>query len=456
LNCPTCNSELLEGQQTCVRCGTNVAHLTTNGPRATTAPTPGLPPPPPAGSPFAPPSNSFNIVEQTVPLQTSGEWGGPAWQVGDAGNQPTTAHQAASHQAGAFQTGPYQASPYQPTVAQPTTQYQPGGYQPAGVPAAGSQPAWTGLGIQPGAILQPVSTTGSVALAVIASLAGLAAIIGSFLPMLTMTTDAPIGADQTGDFTPNDLVGGTNLQVAFIVAGITLIAGGAVAKLGKRFGAGLACGAGLALIPFVVWLWGATKVVSDAVEGQATIVASSGGGGTFFQSKLGAGFYILVGAAVVGLLALFVSLAQTGLDNLKPLNRLVCAGGAIAALLAAIGQLLPENGAEISANWETGGGSATLVYSRLGILFVVAIAGAAGFLYSSRWGVGLALGASAMYAWQWISSILEAGDFPAPPAFGNPGAFDAKPHVLTTAGVIAMLVFAGLAFITGRSDVEVS
>ena len=453
MNCPTCNSELLEGQQTCVRCGTNVAHLTTNGPRATTAPTPGLPPPPPTGSPFAPPSNSFNIVEQTVPLQTPGEWGGPAWQVGD---------QPAPHQAGAFQTSPYQASPYQATAAQPTTPYQPtgyqpAGYQPAGFPAAGSQPAWTGLGIQPGAILQPVSTTGSIVLAVIAALAGLAAVIGSFLPMLTLTTDAPIPPNQTGDFAPNDLVGGTNFQVAFIVAGIALIAGGVVAKLGKRFGAGLAGGAGLAMIPFVVWLWGATKVVSDIAEAQATAIAASGQGGTFFQSTLGAGFYLLVGAAAVGLLAVFVSLAQTGMDNLKPLNRLVCAGGAIAALLAAIGQLLPENGAEISANWETGGGlSATLVYGRLGILFVVAIAGAAGFLYSSRWGVGLALGGAAMYVWQWISSLLEAGDFPAPPAFGNPGAFEARPHILTTVGVIAMLVFAGLAFIAGRSDVEVT
>lgn len=456
MNCPTCNSELLEGQQTCVRCGTNVAHLTTNGPRATTSPTPGLPPPPPAGSPFAPPSNGFNIVEQTVPLDTTGEWGGPAWQVGTTGGQPTTPHRA-----GAFQTGAYQAAPYQQTAAQPATQFQPGGYQPtgyqpAGFPAAGAQPAWSGLGIQPGAILQPVSTTGSVAIAVIASLAGLAAVIGSFLPMLTLTTDAPISADQTGDFTPNDLGGGTNLQVAFIVAGIALVAGGVIAKLGRRFGAGLAGGAGLALIPVVVWVWGLTKVVSDSVEAQASSIAASGQGGTFFQSKLGTGFYVLVGAAVVGLLALFVSLAQTGLDNLKPLNRLVCAGGAIAALLAAIGQLLPENGAEISANWETGGGSATLVYSRLGILFVVAIAGAAGFLYSSRWGVGLALGAAAMYTWQWISSILEAGDFPSPPAFFNPGGFDAKPHVLTTVGVIAMLVFAALAFITGRSDVEVS
>ena len=78
---------------------------------------------------------------------------------------------------------------------------------------------------------------------------------------------------------------------------------------------------------------------------------------------------------------------------------------------------------------------------------MVALAGIVGFLHSNRWGIGLAIGGASIWIWQWLSSIAKLGDAPSPPGFFSL-TNDVTPNVVTTIGVIAMLLFALIAMAT--------
>ena len=288
------------------------------------------------------------------------------------------------------------------------------------------------------------------ALATLAGLAGIATIIGSFLPQLRVESDAPIPS-FLGDYKLNDFRG-TNLQVAFLVAGIVLLAGAFLTASGKRFGRGLIGGAGLALAPAVACVYGFYSDVRDNADVAATTVSNNGGGGSFFSASPGAGFYILLAGALLGFFGFFVSLGRSNPERSHGLNSALCGIGAVASLIAGIGQLIPQNGAKIGDNFSDQLGNNVFIYGRLAMAILVACCGVIGFMRRSRWGIGLALGGLTLYAWQWLSSLAEFGDFPAPPAFVNPGAEGVKPHMLTTIGVLAMLLVAALALVTARRD----
>ena len=449
MNCPSCNTELQPGQRVCQKCGAVV----TSEVAVTPPPPPPLPPSPPparAGA-FAPPSfdpptvadvgaptsasaASFNIVEQTVPVNGQQGWTGGGWPAEhQAGDAPTTQFP----QPQPAPTGPAwdipEAHPA-PTAAYPVVDGQPGYViAPAYVPAV------------------PAVGRGSAVLAAVAVLAGVAAIVASFLPMLTIKSDAPI--DALGDYKLNDLAG-TNLQVAIIVAGACILIGGVLAKLGQRFGAGLAGGAALGLAAFIAAIWAVTDAISKGAEAVARVSASSGAGGTFYEGKPGIGFWVLVGAAGLGVIGLLIALAQSGNDGRARLNIGICAAGALAAIAAAAGPLVPENNASFTDNMSRDGGSTALLYARLGIMGLVALVGVIGFIRRNRWGIGLAIGGASLYIWQWISSLAKLGDHPAPPAFFNPGAAEPKPHIVTTIGIIAMLGLAVLAILVGLRKKE--
>ena len=49
-------------------------------------------------------------------------------------------------------------------------------------------------------------------------------------------------------------------------------------------------------------------------------------------------------------------------------------------------------------------------------------------------------GATAIAVWQWITALSESGDIPLGIGGGNYGATDFAPHVITTVGVVMMLL----------------
>ena len=473
MKCPTCSSELASGQKFCQACGTNVAALTLPVPPA--GPMGFVPPAPPViTAPIAPVSpittliepqrDSFAIVEQTIAVpapvdppdtddvpQWVNNWGQPHDQAQfdqaqfdqvQFGQTSFTQNQFGQTSFGQNQFGQTQFDETQQhhIQAPPQESQLVLGSSTAAVPyPAGYAPDAVGI-----------AGRGSTALAIVAGVGGVAAIIGTFVPMLIVTTDAPI--PEAGTYKLNDLFLGTNLIIGVIITGVCILAGGILAALGKRLGAGLAAGAAVALAPLLIVIWGGVDYLSNRAEAHAVSVASSGGGGTFFRSKQGAGLWILIGAAAVGLIALCIALVQAGADGRPRLNLVVGVGGALASVVAAVGTMVPSQLTTFGDNFNASLAPKTIVYGRLAMITLVALAGAIGFLCNNRWGIGLALGGASFWIWQWLSSITKIGDSPLPPGFVPLGSTDLKPHIVTTIGVVAVIVLATLALMTAPKN----
>jgi len=485
--CQTCSVELQPGQKFCWNCGTP-AGVDTTGPQAVVLPPPQSPSPP---GPHVPPPAAATVIDPGFIRPNPGQ---PAAVPTAA--IPAAAIPAAAIPAGAGSTGA--AEPRiaaAPTLGIPASAYAnaaPQAAQPLQTPAWGSpefdspttsfnvveQTAaplspeqWTGGWADTSTAEQPTyqqpaqaydqpgpSTaatpvyytpsppraigSGSVALGILAVLSGVATIAGSFLNVLNLSSD--VSVRELGDYKINDFILGTNLQVAFVVAGLAVITGGVLAVLGKRFGAGLAGGAGVACVPFVVALWGATQ---DRIKLGTADAGSSGG--SFLQSKLDVGFWLLVIGAGIGLVVLFVAFVQSGYDGRPALHPAICAIGAVAAVIAAAGQMIPLKGTHFTDQFKTDGIDARIVYGRLAILALVAVGGLIGFLRNNRWGVGYALGVATLYIWQWVSSLAKAGSHPAPPSFAG-GTLAGKPHAVTTIGVVVLLLVSVAAIVVAN------
>ncbi len=282
-------------------------------------------------------------------------------------------------------------------------------------------------------------------LAAVAAMAGVASIAGSSMLVATIVSDAPI-PQYLGDYFVNDLGGGTNFQAGFILAGALLLFG-ALLVLRRahaswdRFGAGLISGAGLALVPFVVFMWASADATVKRALLIAESISTSGGGGRVLESTYAVGFAVLVASAVLGIgAASFAAVRGRSDSEHEPHHTGVCVAAALSSVIAGAGQLIPENGARFIDNFTNSFNSAPHVYSRVGMIAVVAIVATVGFLLASRFGLGLAVGAVSLYVWQWGSSLAGAGKYPAPPALGNPGNITGKPHVVTTVAVVAVVL----------------
>lgn len=392
--CPACGVGCQPDQKFCKECGATLAQA---------MPRPDVFAPPTLANPTV--ADTIHIVEQTPPPTTVGDQGPNQWP-------------------DAWATTVQDAVP----VEDPTP---------------------TGIAIPVGEA-DPVSAWQTSTLAITAGVAGIVVVIASLLKQLSVTSDAPIAAlvggyklnDLGAAFGSGGLLSGTNLAVGVIVAGALLIVGGLLAARGQRIGAGIGAGAGLALAPFIVVIWGNITKVSDAVTEQARVAKRTTGVGTFIETRPTVGFYMLLGAAVLAFIAMVVALAQAGNDGRAPLNRSLCAAGAIASIVAAGGQLIPQHGAGFRRNFTIENIDVLLISGRLAAIGLVALCGVMGFLRADRWGIGLALGGVSIYAWQWLSSVAALGDLPAPPAFFNPGTTSGKPTIVTTIGLVALLLIA--------------
>jgi len=122
--------------------------------------------------------------------------------------------------------------------------------------------------------------------------------------------------------------------------------------------------------------------------------------------------------------------------------------GAVSALIAAGGPLVPEGAATFRNNWTSAGGTfdqpTAYLVGRLAQVLLLAFAGVVGFLQVRRWGLGVAIGGMLPVLWLAFTAMLELGDSPVGPAFTNPGDADGDLHAVTVVGMTAL---AGLAIV---------
>jgi len=344
-------------------------------------------------------------------------------------------------------TPPQPAAPATPPTTYPSDQYaptaalnvveqtSPTGYEsnPWDIGTTGEYPAQgvNARGGDTGEVpqTQPFRFTPLVAVSALAGVLGVAA---CFTTVASFEVAGDFADKQ--EFKLNDF--SSNLTLGVIVAAVLLIGGAALGATGRRVGSGLAGGAGLALAGVCGWVIGQVTALFDSQE-----VLLLGGGGTFtLTTTQEVGFWLGAVAAVLGLLAFVLSLSSGGADGQPVINPAIGVVGALGTLAVVVGPLIPMNGAAFGDNFSNEFIPPASLYLRLAVLVLIGIGGLVGFLANRRWGYGLALGAISVGAIQWVTSITESGDQPFGVAGGNFVATDYAPHIVTTVGVIVMLL----------------
>ena len=269
----------------------------------------------------------------------------------------------------------------------------------------------------------------------VAVVAGVVAVAAAFVEIASYSVAGDFVDAQS--FKINDF--SSNFTVGALIGAILLVGGAWLGATGRRLGAGLAGGAGLALAGMFGYLVGQVIALFDAQE-----VSLISGGGTFtLTTTQEVGFWLAVVAAALGVLAFILSLSSAGSDGLPPVNPAIGVAGALGTLAVAVGPLIPMNGGSLGDNFSNENLPPAYLYLRLAVLVLIGVGGLVGFLTNRRWGFGTALGAISIGAWQWVTSITESGDLPIGIAGGNPFpdvADPFAPHLVTSIGVIVMLL----------------
>jgi hypothetical protein len=264
--------------------------------------------------------------------------------------------------------------------------------------------------------------------------------------VILITTDAVAPTFEIGAWRIADL--GTNLPGALMVALVALAVGAIGAAFRQRWAAGLAGGAGLAIVGWAALGWGlAERELAAAVTATRRPTAEP------FVVVLtrDVGYWLMLVAGVLGLLTFLVSLGRAGNDRRRGLNPWIAALGACAALIAAAGPLLPETTADLRDNWivaTADGRPMEFLIGRLVQLGLLAYAGVVGFLLVRRYGLGLAIGGMTVSVWLAVTTLLDVGTNPVGPGVTNPGdPSGVDLHSVTIVGMVALVGLATVAVI---------
>ncbi len=400
--CPSCGTDIQSGQKFCTECGGSLAGVSLHA-SADSSPTP------PAGMLLPPPN--------LAPPQ-------PA----EPATPPVT----------------YPPDQYVPTAALTVVeQTSPTGYE--GNPWDGGPTGqWPAQGGDTGEL--PLTRAFRLTpLVAVSTLAGIVGVVAIFVTTASFEVTGDILDKQK--YKLNDFA--SNLTIGVIVAAVLLIGGSALGATGRRVGAGLAGGAGLALAGAFGWVIGQVTALFDQQE-----VILLGGGGTFtLTTTQEIGFWLAAVAGGLGVLAFVLSLWSGGADGQPVISPAIGVLGALGTLAVVVGPLIPMNGADFIDNFSNDLIPPASLYLRLAVVVLIDIGGLVGFLVNRRWGYGMALGAVSIGAIQWATAIGEWGDYPLGIAGGNVGALDYAPHIVTTIGVVVMLLAgaAGLLVATLRT-----
>lgn len=265
------------------------------------------------------------------------------------------------------------------------------------------------------------------ALVVLAALTGALAVLATTSRLFTIEADGvQLQAVKANVF--------ENVTVAALVGALALVGGAVSSSTGRRVGTGLAGGAGLAVTGLSATFVALALSSFDQAEQDA---ADEGTAVTLrFVTELG--FWAFAAAGVLGLVVFAVSLRSSGPDGREPLDGLVATVGVLATAAAALGPMLPREGASIADNFTTDP-SVWPTVAKCTSLGLVLLAGWVGFAGVRRWGVGLALGGISVGLWLWVTTLVQDDAFVMGIGVVNPGSFDFSPHPVTTVGVVGMV-----------------
>lgn len=282
---------------------------------------------------------------------------------------------------------------------------------------------------------------------------GLLTLVSLFTTVLSITSDTritpsgdvPVGF-RLGTWIVDDLA--DNLSIAGLVASLVMVGGGVAAGFHWRWGAGLAAGGGLAFAGVAAIAIGLAQVPIDATREFAAIPSEQQFTITITKDV---GYWLLVAAAALGVVLFFAALNEAFGDWRSGLNPWIAALGALAALVAAGGPLLPENlaawGDNVYLVEGPGEPPAMLLVGRLVQLGLLALTGVIGFLSVRRWGLGVAVGGLLPALWMAVSTLFELTDRPVGPGYRNPGASEMHLHGVTIIGMSALAAMAVLAIV---------
>ncbi|HNJ97429.1 MAG TPA: zinc ribbon domain-containing protein [Ilumatobacteraceae bacterium] len=428
--CPSCGAAVKSGQRFCTSCGIALVdtsvHQTTEAlptltplaPQAAApAATPTLPPP---TMPAAPPAASPTLPLSTVPAAAS-----PFTPAGAAETTALTVVEQTAHTATADVWAAADAATGQLPSTVPSPLMPTSAWPVVDGPDTDSIDITNDLAAGPQAFrLTP--------LVGVAAVAAVLAVATAFLDVATIEVSGDTAGLST--YKLNDFA--SNYTVGAIIAAVLMVGGAAIGATGRRFGTGLAGGAGLALAGMMSFMIGQVIAWFDASE----VGLMQGGGAFTLTTTQEIGFWLAVTAAVLGVVAFVLSLSDKGDDGRAQVPEVVTILGAVATLLVVVGSLIPGKGAEFADQFANDFTPPATLLLRLLVFVLIAVGGIVGFVAGRRWGLGMALGAISVGVWQWITALTESGDFPFGIGGGNYGATDYTPHVITTVGVALMLL----------------
>jgi len=261
--------------------------------------------------------------------------------------------------------------------------------------------------------------------------------------VIDIRTTRPTAGIATGSRALDDL--GSNLGLAAFVGAAVMVLGSLLSCFGLRWGAGLAGGAGLALLGWA----GLTIGLAEFPIAVAESITRTSPEEFTLRVTRDLGWWLIAGVGVIGVVVFFASLRSIGTGARPALNPLIAAVTAVAAVTLGFGPLVPVGSASFADNFRSTDPSRDLptafFVGRLGQVAIIAAVGAFGMLIVRAYGLGLAAGAVSVAGVMWITSITELGSRPIGIADRNPGAATTVPHAVTTVGMVSVLALLAIA-----------
>jgi hypothetical protein len=257
--------------------------------------------------------------------------------------------------------------------------------------------------------------------------------------VVDIRTTRPVAGIATGSRTLDELA--SNLELAGFVGAAVLVIGSLLACFGLRWGAGLAGGAGLALVGWAALSIGLAELpiaVAQSITRTSTVPEPF-----TLRVTRDIGWWLIAGLGVIGLIVFLASLRWIGAGRRVALNPMVAALTAVAVVVLSFGPLVPVGTASFADNFRSTDPLSDLPWAlfagRLTQVGLVLVAGVVGMLIVRSYGLGLAAGGVSVSVWLWVSSYSEIGPRPTGIADRNPGAATTIPHAVTTVGMVATL-----------------
>lgn len=278
----------------------------------------------------------------------------------------------------------------------------------------------------------------------ILSLFGAVAVLMSIVAdVIDIRTTRPTAGIATGTRALDDL--GSNLGLAAFAGAAVMVLGSLLSCFALRWGAGLAGGAGLALLGWA----GLTIGLAEFPIAIAESITRTSPEEFTLRVTRDLGWWLVAAVGVIGVIVFFASLRSIGTGGRLALNPLIAAVTAVAAVVLGFGPLVPVGDATFADNFQSTDPNRDLptafFVGRLGQVALIAVVGVVGMLLVRAYGLGMAAGVVSVATVMWVTSLTELGDRPIGIADRNPGATTTVPHAVTSVGMVSTLALLAIA-----------